>query len=165
MSNFVKVNKNSDFELLMKNETSGCPFTFTFFVDSSVGDDVYVASYNGSGYTNCEIKEDGILVYFDSPSFTIGQLKVMKEYDVTSLHYSDGTKNIVSTERTNVIITCGVTDATSIVYDGVALNYVNTISQLNGMVTSATTIINEITEAIDNIKLTITVGNNNYNDF
>ncbi|MFR9603283.1 MAG: hypothetical protein SNG02_05370 [Rikenellaceae bacterium] len=101
----MKINFLSDFKLYEESTLidANTPFRFTYSTPLSVG---YVASFDGSSYTNCSLQEDNsLLVVFDNHHLNIGKLSVKREYFLSDSDFEDGICNLVSTFTTDIEIT------------------------------------------------------------
>lgn len=109
----MKVNYQSDFKIVEKNLNgdNSTPFKFTYFTTTAK---TVIASYDGSTYVNCRRLPDGsVLVPFDKPEFSVGNLMVRREYFLTDTDFADGICNLVSVEDTGIILWKGKTDGST----------------------------------------------------
>lgn len=106
-----QINFQSDFKLIERmadgKPLSSSPFRFTYYVKASKS---FVAEYNGEEYINCKPTNDGgIVVAFDNPNFGVGALMVKREFFLDDSDFNDGICDIVSVERTGIVLERGAT--------------------------------------------------------
>lgn len=109
----MNINYQSDFKILMRRadgqSLSAVPFDFSFYVKKEKS---LAASYDGNTYKGCEPTEDGgIVVAFDHAMLGIGEITARMEYHLHDGVYNDGKCDIVSVEKTGIVLGRGVTDA------------------------------------------------------
>ena len=82
-----KIFYQTDFRLVEKSDAGfGVPFRFTYYTANPK--QCWVATYDGTTYTNCELDADGNLcVAFDDHKLGVGTLMVERRYYLTDLHY------------------------------------------------------------------------------
>ena len=106
------INFKSDFKVYERfqdgTSVTSAPFRFTYYISMS---SKYVAEFDGSEYTNCHLSEDGQLVIpFENHNLGIGEIMVDREYFLSDSDFKDGICNLVSTERTHIVLHSGATD-------------------------------------------------------
>ena len=82
-----KIFYQTDFRLVEKSDAGfGVPFRFTYYTANPK--QCWVATYDGTTYTNCELDGDGNLcVAFDDHKLGVGSLLVERRYYLSDLHY------------------------------------------------------------------------------
>lgn len=108
----MNINYQSDFKILIRRadgkSLSAVPFDFSFYVKK---EKKLTASYNGTVYKCCEPTDDGcVLVPFDDARLGIGEITARMEYHIPDGVFNDGKCDIVSIEKTGIILGRGVTD-------------------------------------------------------
>ena len=108
-----KVNYESDFKLPVEPKEipnlSASPFELVFYTRKSVNK--YVASYDGTKYTNCYPTSDGgLVVVFDNHNLGCGTMWCDVHLPLTDKDFKDGICNYRSTEPTGVLLHKGATD-------------------------------------------------------
>lgn len=109
----MNINYQSDFKISIRRadgkSLSAVPFDFSFYVKK---EKTLTASYNGTVYKCCEPTDDGgIIVPFDHAMLGIGEITLRMEFHLSDSVYGDGKCNVVSTEKTGIVLGRGVTDA------------------------------------------------------
>ena len=107
------VNIKSDFIVYEKGHPS-LPFVFTYHNIGSPEVNPYVASYDGTTYTNCRMLDDGTLkVWFNGHTFHKGTLYCQRQWTITDSDFPAGIYKPLTDEPNGVIMTTDVTDGTS----------------------------------------------------
>lgn len=106
------INFKSDFKVYERfqdgTSVASAPFRFTYYISMN---SKYVAEFDGSEFTNCHLSEDGQLVIpFENHNLGIGEIMVDREYFLNDTDFKDGKCNLVSTERTHIVLHNGATD-------------------------------------------------------
>lgn len=116
-----QVNRYSDFRLTMSLTKNGEPYTPASFVMVFYVDDWadcssrYAASCLGGVLTNCEINGSTITIFFDHPSFNLGQLKCRVVDMVDDADFSDGTLDTCTPITLPVEIVAGAGNTDNVV--------------------------------------------------
>ena len=85
-----KIFFKNDFKIYEKSEAGfGVPFLFKYWTDRA--QNAYVASYDGTTYTNCRVTAEGTLcVAFDQHKLGLGVLKCERMYSMNDADFRDG---------------------------------------------------------------------------
>lgn len=108
----MNINYQSDFKIVEMRadgkSLSAVPFDFSYYVKKEKS---ITASYDGKTYKGCEPTENGgIVIPFDHAMLGIGEITARREYHLPDGIYGDGKCDIVSVEKTGIILGRGVTD-------------------------------------------------------
>ena len=110
----MNINYQSDFKIIetMVDVDLTIPFTFTY----SSGYKCFIASFDGTTYTNCRRLDDGrLIVAFDDVGFQrYGKLIVKREYFLNDSDFADGICNAISIEDTGIVLVEGKSDSSTV---------------------------------------------------
>lgn len=110
MSTYNKFYYKTDFvQIVSVADNAVLPFTLTYFTVE--GGNTFVASFDGTKYTNCQRQSDGsILVIFDSHNLECGRLKCECNVKIANTDYvTDSTDNEINLYTTSVALYDGPT--------------------------------------------------------
>ena len=108
----MNINYQSDFKIVERRadgkSLSAIPFDASYYVKKEKS---ITVSYDGKTYKGCEPTEDGgIVIAFDHAMLGIGEITARREYHLPDGIYGDGKCDIVSVEKTGIMLGRGITD-------------------------------------------------------